>query len=104
MEETTTISTRVYKTQLEEIEKLARKRGIDRSDAIRRLIDEGLRVERIQRAVELVRENKVTVWRAAEIAGVPYREILHIFKSENVPFPLTAKELKLELGELREGG
>lgn len=100
MEETTTISTRVYKTQLEEIEKLARKRGIDRSDAIRRLIDEGLRVERIQRAVKLVREDKVTVWRAAEIAGVSYREMLRILKSENVPFPLSAEELRIELGEL----
>jgi predicted HTH domain antitoxin len=88
---------------LEEIEKLARSRGIDRSDAIRRLIDEGLRVERIQEAVNLVRENKVTIWRAAEIAGVSYREMLRILKSRNVPFPLTPGELKTELGELLEG-
>ncbi len=100
---TATISTRIYKTQLEEVKKLARKRGIDRSDAIRKLIDEGLKVERIQEAVTLARGNKVTVWRAAEIAGVSYREMLRILRSENVPFPLTADELKTELGELLEG-
>lgn len=104
MEETATISTRIYKTQVEEIEKLARKKGIDRSDAIRKLIDEGLKVERVQSAVKLIREGTVTLWRAAEIAGVSYREMLHILKSENVPFPLTEEELKLELGELIEGG
>lgn len=103
MEETTTVSTRLYKSQLKEIERLARKRGIDRSDAIRKIIDEGLQIERIQEAVELVRKNQITVWRAAEIAGVSYREMLKILRDANVPFPLSIEELKRELGELLEG-
>lgn len=104
MTETTTISARVYKSQLKEIERLARKRGVDRSDALRKLLDEGLRQERLAEALQLVRENKTTVWKAAEMAGVSYRAMLRAMKSENVPFPLSVESLKAELGELIEGG
>ena len=103
MEKTITISARIYKSQLERIEKLARKQGIDKSDALRKLVEEGLKAERVQEALQLLRENKITVWRAAEIAGISYREMLRILKVENVPFPLSAEELKRELGELLEG-
>lgn len=104
MPETTTISARIYKSQLREIEKLARKRRVDKSDALRRLIDEGLKQERLGEALKLVRAGKVTVWKAAEIAGVSYRAMLKALKSENVPFPLSAESLRAELGELIEGG
>lgn len=104
MPETTTISARIYKSQLKEIERLARERGVDKSDALRKLLDEGLRQERIREALRLVRESKVTVWKAAEIAGVSYRAMLKAMKSENVPFPLSAESLRAELGELLEGG
>lgn len=103
MEKTITISARIYKSQLERIEELARKRGTDKSDALRKLIEEGLKAERLQEALKLVRESKITVWRAAEIAGVSYREMLRILKAENVPFPLSTEELEKELGELLEG-
>lgn len=104
MGKTTTVSARIYESQLREIEKLARRRGVDKSDAIRKLIDEGLKQERFREALRMVRENKITVWKAAGLAGVTYREMLHVLKAENVPFPLTAQELKAELGELLEGG
>lgn len=103
MEKTVTISARIYKSQLERIEELARRRGIDKSDALRKLLEDGLKAERVQEALKLVRESKITVWRAAEIAGVSYREMLRILKSENVPFPISAEELKKELGEILEG-
>ncbi len=103
MTETTTISARIYKSQLKEIKRLARKEGVDKSDALRKLLDEGLRQQRIREALRLVREGKVTVWKAAETAGVSYRTMLKALRSENVPFPLTAESLRAELGELLEG-
>lgn len=102
MGKTTAISARIYESQLREIEKLARKRGVDKSDTIRKLLDEGLKQERLREALRQIRENKITVWKAAELAGVSYREMLRILKAENVPFPLAAQELKAELGELLE--
>ena len=102
MEETTTVSTKFSRSQLKEIEELARKKGIDRSVAIKRLITEGLKAERKREAVELVRMNRVTIWQAAELAQVSYREMLQLLRNSNVPFPLTPEELKKELGEILE--
>ncbi len=102
MEKTATISARIYRSQLKDIEKLAREKGMDRSDLIRRLLDSGLREEKISGAIEFVRLRRITVWRAAEICGVSYREMLDLLKMHNVAFPLSAEDLRQELGELLE--
>ncbi|NOZ77165.1 MAG: ribbon-helix-helix protein, CopG family [Euryarchaeota archaeon] len=96
-----TVSARLYNSQVKEIDRLARRRGIDRSDAIRRLIDEGLKKEKVEEALEKLRG--VSVWAAAEMAGISYREMLELMKVENVPFPLGAEGLRRELDGLLKG-
>lgn len=41
---------------------------------IRRLLELGIREEKLQLALDLVRERRVSVWKAAEMAGIDYRE------------------------------
>jgi len=93
-----TISARIDKDLAEEIEKIVREKGIDRSTVIRELLHIGLKEYKLRKVLELVRERKVTVWKAAEIAGLTYREMLEKLKEHNVPFPITVEELMLEIG------
>jgi len=58
----------------------------------------GLKEYKLKNALELVREKKVTVWKAAKIAGLTYREMLEKLKEHNVPFPITVEELAREIG------
>jgi len=51
-------------------------------------------------ALELVRERKASVWRAARMTGTDYRTMLAALRTHNVPFPLSEKELKRELDAL----
>ncbi len=37
------------------------------------------------------------MWKAAEIAGLTYREMLEKLKEHNVPFPITVEELASEI-------
>jgi len=92
-----TISARIDKGLAEEIEKIVREKGIDRSAVIRELLYAGLKEYKLKKALELVRERKVTVWKAAEIAGLSYREMLEKLKEHNVPFPITVEELAREI-------
>lgn len=92
-----TISTRIDEDILQEIEEIVRTQGIDRSDAIRQLIKIGIKEYKLRAALESLRERKITVWKAAEIAGITYREMLSKLKDHNVPFPITKESLISEI-------
>ena len=95
-----TVSARIPRSQLREVERLARARGVDKSSVVRTLLELGIREEKLREALDLVRERKVSVWRAARRAGIDYREMLAALRTHNVPFPLSDKELERELREL----
>jgi len=40
------------------------------------------------------------VWKAAEIAGITYREMLELLKNHNIPFTLSEQELRREIEEI----
>jgi predicted HTH domain antitoxin len=93
-----TISVRVPRDQIGEIDALAEERGVDRSIQIRELIAIALSEIRIRTALDQLRDGKVSVWRAAKLAGVTYREMLTAMREHNVPFPLSEDELRREIG------
>ncbi len=93
------VSWRISGSQLKEIEELARTGGLDRSNMIRTLLDLGIKETKLQGALSLVRERKVSVWRAARMAGIDYRAMLAALRTNNVPFPLSDRELERELRE-----
>ncbi len=95
-----TVSARIDEEILREVDDIVRKRGVDRSEVIRELLKIGLREYRLREALELVRERHATVWRAAELAGVSYREMLEKLRQRNIPFPLSKEELLAEIEEV----
>lgn len=99
-EELTTVSARIQKSQAEEIKRLASKRGTDKSAIIRELLSTAIQNKKIEDASNQVQAKKITVWKAAEIAGVTYREMLELLKTHNVPFPLSEQELRREIEEI----
>jgi len=96
--EMTTISVRVPRDQVVEIDALAEERGVDRAIQIRELITIALSEIRIRTALDQLRDGRVSVWRAAKLAGVTYREMLTAMREHNVPFPLSEDELRREIG------
>lgn len=78
---TSIVTVRLSKPDLKRIEELRRVENVDRSTLIKMFIDEGVR----KRVVDLYRQEKLTVGRAAEILGVSLREFLEILEKEGVP-------------------
>lgn len=95
-----TISARIEKEILEDIEKIVQKMEVDRSVAIRNLLKIGIQEYKIKEALNLIRERKISIWKAAEIAGLSYREIINKLREQNVPFPLSREELLNEFNEI----
>ena len=98
-EELVTISVRVRRDQAKEIDALAEERGVDRSAKMRELLAIALSEARLRTALDQLREGRVSVWRAAKLAGVTYREMLTAMREHNVPFPLSEDELRREIDE-----
>jgi metal-responsive CopG/Arc/MetJ family transcriptional regulator len=80
-----TISSRVEREMLEDLERISKKRGVNRSVVIREMLKQGMREFKLKEALQLLRERKITVWRAAEMADATYREILDSLKQHTLP-------------------
>jgi predicted HTH domain antitoxin len=100
VERIVTVSARIARSQLKEVERLAQTQGLDKSTVVRALLDLGIKETKLKEALDLIRERKVSVWRAAKMAGTDYRTMLAALRTHNVPFPLSEKELERELDEL----
>ena len=92
-----TTSVRLPKEIVEEIERLSREEGVDKGTLIRKLIAESLKEYKIKKALELYREGKVSLWKAAEIAGITYSEALEELKKRNIPFKYNSEDLEVDI-------
>ena len=97
-----TVTTRLPPEVLEEIEGIARRDRIDRSELIRRLLDQALARRRIDETVEAYRKGKVTMWRASEMAGVSLREMMNILGDLKIDLNYTTEDLERDIKYARQ--
>ncbi|MFQ5712146.1 MAG: UPF0175 family protein [Candidatus Geothermarchaeales archaeon] len=91
------VTTRLPRDMLEEVERLAEKEKVDRSELIRRLLAYALQQKRIEDGVEAYREGKATLWRAAEMAGISLREMMELARTRKIPIPYTLEDLRRDV-------
>jgi len=89
---------RLPKEMIKEIKRLSKEGRVDKETRIRRLIAESLREYKIKRALELYREGKVSLWKAAEIARITYREALEELRKRNITFRYDLEDLEVDIG------
>ena len=71
-----TVSTRLEEKEALQLEALALREGLDRASVMKQLLRRGMREALWEEAVREYRERKVTLSRAAEMAGVPLWDFL----------------------------
>jgi len=96
-----TVSTRLPQEMLKDIEKLAERDRVDRSELIRRLLDSALQQRKVEDALEAYRDGKVTLWRAAESAGVSLREMIELAGAKRIPVPYTLDDLRRDVEHVK---
>lgn len=82
----------------EEIErKLERLIGIEKTEKsalIRRILDIGIDEELKKHALELFRDKKVSLAKAAEIANISVREMMDLIKEKGVSLHITIEDIR----------
>jgi len=92
-----TVTARLPQEMLKEVERLAEKMKVDHPELIRRLLDFAIQQKKIEDALEAYREGSVTLWKAAEMAGVSLREMMDLVKEKKIPIPYTLDDLRRDM-------
>lgn len=99
------VSARVPKEIYDDLELFVKTERTDKSAAARKLLERGLSEWKKDRALALLADGKVTVWKAASIAGISLWEMVDLIKEKKVVLPIRAEhvlsDLKAALGEKR---
>lgn len=95
-----TVTTRIPEDDEAALSELEDELTADRSEVLRRLIRKGLTDWREEKALEALRDHDVTLRRAAEIADVPYVEMLSLAAEEGIDVGYTTDDLERDLGRI----
>ena len=82
---------------MKEIEYWAEREKVDKSTLLTKIMEEGLNVWKMNKALEMYRLQKVTLWKAAEIAGVSLAEMLAELPKRKIIFQYDHDELREDL-------
>ena len=91
------VSTRVSPDIEKELEWYAKRENVGKTVAVRRILDRGLKEVRLEHALDLYGKGKVTLWKAAEIAGISLWEILDIVRERRIPMNYTLEDVEEDL-------
>jgi predicted HTH domain antitoxin len=94
---TATIVTKLPIKTLKEIEYWSEREGTEKSTFLTELIDEGLHEWKMHKALSMYKDHRVTLWRAAEIAGVSLSELLAELPKQKIIFQYDMAELNEDL-------
>jgi len=92
-----TIAARIPTELEEEIIRFMKEEGLDKSKAVRRILEIGVSEWKRKRAIELYRSERVTLWKASQIAGISIREMLDELNRRRITIHVTAKDLEEDI-------
>lgn len=94
------ISVRIPKEDLEEIEFLSIEEKRKKSDILRDVLYKGIMEKRLELALKKFQDNEATAWRAASIAGIPLTKFMEILASRKIEFHYGIEEFQDDVRDL----
>lgn len=96
-ETTRQLNLRIPESILDELERIAAEEQVDRTAIVRRLLVDGMRRWRLERALRLYEQGQVTKERAAELADVSIYEVMDALRERGAAAQYTLEELHEDL-------
>ena len=89
-----TVSVRIDKPELREIEKISKLEKKTKSNVLREVLNKGIKERKLEIALEKFRNNEVTAWKAARVADIPLTQFMDILVQKGIDFHYGVKELR----------
>jgi len=97
-----TITTRVADEIYLDIKKIESEEKTERAEVIRRLLAEAIKRWKLKKALENLREGKMTIRTAAKLAGLTYIEMMDEVEKADIPIEYTLADLQLDLEAVKK--
>ena len=90
------ITSRIPEKYFKDLEVIQKEEKIDRAEAVRRLLIKAISEWKKERALNLLKDHKVTIRTAASMADVTYVEMLELAQDIDIGYDLEELERDLE--------
>lgn len=91
------ISARIDRKTSNELIKLAKEKNIGKTIVLREAILKGLKDLKLEHALDLYKQGKVTMWKASSIAQLSLWEFIEIIKREKIPMEYTLEDAEEDI-------
>lgn len=87
--------------QLRRIKKIADELNISVDDVLRYALDLNLENLKLRIVLELLKRKEITVWRAARMLGISFREMENLMKKYGVEYPISEESVLREAKKIK---
>ena len=94
------LGARIETQIMEIVEEIARERNVNKTSAIKILVSAGWKELRLEKALNLYREEKISIDKAAKMAGITVSEMMKEAAMHGIKSEETIEEYKLGLKNL----
>lgn len=91
------ITTRVAEKYFKDLKKIEKEEQADRAEVIRKLLAKAIKEWKIKKALKLLKNHKVTIRKAAEIAETTYVEMIDLASKAGIDIGYSISELEKDL-------
>jgi predicted HTH domain antitoxin len=91
------ISTRIPDDIEKELKWYAKKEKLGKTIALRKILEKGLHEIKLEHALDSYKKGKVTLMKAAELAGLSLWEILDIIREKRIPMHYALEDVEKDL-------
>ncbi len=92
-----TVSVRLDEKLIKEVKKIGDELKSDRSEVIRRLIQQAVKDWKLKRAIELLKNEEVSIGKASEIAEITLYEMINVAADNEIAIDYNEKEFLRDL-------
>ncbi len=94
------ITTRIEDNCFEDLKTIEKDEQTEKAEVIRRLLSAAIKDWKRRKALDLLKERKVTIRRAAALADVSYTEMLDLTSKADIDIGYAVKDLRKDLEKL----
>ena len=88
------MAARFPESAVKTVEEIAKEESVDRSTIMARALEQYIKQWKLEKALKLYQKGKVTMWKAASIAGLSLWEMMDVVKERKIPLQYTYEDFK----------